>query len=53
MGKKSRYTGYYKAVVNQKKEPVHSTKKSILGKLKQLKNKEIVMNVPIGEGNEA
>ena len=51
MGKKSRYTGYYKAVLNQKKEPVHSTQKSILGRLKQLKNQEFVMNVPIGEEN--
>lgn len=51
MGKKSRYTGYYKAVLNQKKEPVHSTQKSILGRLKQLKKQEFVMNVPIGEKN--
>lgn len=52
MGKKSRYAGYYKAVLKQKKKPVHSTQKSILGRLKQLKNQEFVMNVPIGEGNE-
>ena len=51
MGKKSRYTGYSKAVLNQKKEPVRSTQKSILGRLKQLKNQEFVMNVPIGEEN--
>lgn len=51
MGKKSRYTGYYKAVLNQNKEPVRSTQKSILGRLKQLKNQEFVMNVPIGEKN--
>lgn len=40
MGKKSRYTGYYKAVLNQKKKPAHSTQKSVLGKLKQLKKRE-------------
>lgn len=52
MGKKSRYAGYYKAVLKQKKKPVHSTQKSILGRLKQLKNRDFVMNVPIGEENE-
>lgn len=52
MGKKSRYVGYYKATLNQKKKPARSTQKSILGKLKQLKNQEFIMNVPIGEGNE-
>ena len=40
MGKKSRYTGYYKAVLNQKKKTAHSTQKSVLGKLKQLKKQE-------------
>ena len=40
MGKKSRYTGYYKAVLNQKKEPVRSTQKSVIGKLKELKKQE-------------
>ena len=38
-------------MLNQKKEPVRSTQKSILGRLKQLKNQEFVMNVPIGEEN--
>jgi len=52
MAKKSRYAGYYRAVLNQKKKPARSTQKSILGKLKELKGQEFVMNVPIGEGNE-
>ena len=52
MGKKSRYAGYYKAVLNQKKKPTRSTQKSILGRLKQMKKQEFVMNVPVGEGNE-
>lgn len=52
MGKKSRYAGYYKAALKQKKKPVRSTQKSILGRLKELKKQEFVMNVPIGEGNE-
>jgi len=52
MAKKSRYAGYYRAVLNQKKKSARSTQKSILGKLKELKNQELVMNVPIGEGNE-
>lgn len=52
MGKKSRYAGYYKSVLNQKNKLARSTQKSILGKLKQLKNQEFIMNVPVGEGNE-
>ncbi len=52
MGKKSRYVGYYKATLKQKKKVVRSTQKSILGRLKELKKQEFVMNVPIGEGNE-
>lgn len=52
MGKKSRYAGYYKAALNQKKKQALSTQKSILGRLKQLKNQEFVMNVPIGEEDE-
>ena len=52
MGKKSRYVGYYMAALNQKKKPARSTPKSILGRLKQFKNQEFVMNVPVGEENE-
>lgn len=40
MGKKSRYIGYYKATLKQKKKTVRSTQKSILGRLKELKNQE-------------
>lgn len=40
MGKKSRYAGYCKAALNQKKKPARSTQNSILGKLKQLKKQE-------------
>ena len=40
MGKKSRYAGYYKATLKQKKKPVRSTQKSILGRLKELKEQE-------------
>ena len=40
MGKKSRYAGYYKAVLNQKKKTACSTQKSILGRLKEMKKRE-------------
>ena len=52
MGKKSRYVGYYKAALHQKKKSIYSTPKSILGRLMQLKNQEFVLNVPVGEENE-
>ena len=40
MAKKSRYAGYYKGVLNQKKKSARSTQKSVLGKLKELKKQE-------------
>ena len=40
MGKKSRYAGYYKAVLNQKKKTACATQKSILGRLKEMKKRE-------------
>ena len=40
MGKKSRYAGYYKAVLNQKKKLARSIQKSVLGKLKEMKKQE-------------
>lgn len=39
MAKKSRYAGYYRAVLNQKKL-VRSKQKSVLGKLKEMKKQE-------------
>lgn len=51
MARKSRYVYYYKAALGQKK-PVRSTKSSLLGRLKELKNQEFVMNVPVGEKDE-
>ena len=48
MARKSRYVDYYKAALG-KKNPKRSTKSSLLGKLKELKNQEFVMNVPVGE----
>ena len=52
MAKKSRYKSYYEAVLGQKQKTVRSTKASVLDRLKELKNQELVMHVPIGEGNE-
>ena len=40
MAKKSRYAGYYRAVLNQKKKPEQSKQKSVLSKLKGLKKQE-------------
>lgn len=40
MAKKSRYIGYYKAVLKQKKKPARSTRKSVLGRLKEMKKQE-------------
>lgn len=40
MAKKSRYAGYYRAVLNQKKKSVQSKQKSVLGKLKEMKKQE-------------
>ena len=50
MARKSRYASYYKAVTGRGK--TKSTKSSILGRLKELKEQEFVVNVPI-EGNDA
>lgn len=51
MARKSRYASYYKAAMTSKKKKVKSTKSSILGRLKELKGQEFVVNVPI-EGND-
>ncbi|HOO80678.1 MAG: hypothetical protein PHX08_03800 [Lachnospiraceae bacterium] len=54
MAKKSRYTeyakGYQKLRKGQKREN-RSTTKSVLQKLKDLKNQEFSMTVPIGDAN--
>lgn len=54
MAKKSRYMeytkGYQKIRKGQKREN-RSTTKSVLQKLKDLKNEEFSMNVPIGDAN--
>lgn len=52
MARKSRYLGYYKGVMEMKKKVV-STPKSILGRLKSLKDQEFVMQVPVGGSHEA
>lgn len=51
MARKSRYADYYRGALTLGKVKRHSTQKSILGRLKELKNQEFVVNVPI-EGND-
>ena len=51
MARKSRYVSYYKAANDSKRHKGRSTKSSILGRLKELKGHEFVVNVPI-EGND-
>ena len=52
MARKSRYASYYKSAMAVKSKKAKSTKSSILGRLKELKEQEFVVNVPI-EGNDA
>lgn len=52
MARKSRYLGYYKGLADLKKKEI-STPKSILGRLKSLKDQEFVMQVPVGDSHEA
>ena len=40
MAKKSRYAGYYRAVLNQKKKSAQAKQKSVLGRLKEMKKQE-------------
>lgn len=51
MARKSRYTGYMKELqkIVKRKEKV-STRKSVLSRLKSLKDKEFHMTIPVGEG---
>ena len=51
MARKSRYASYYKEALAVKNKKAKSTKSSILGRLKELKEQEFVVNVPI-EGND-
>lgn len=52
MARKSRYASYYKAAMTSKKKKVKSTKSSILGRLKELKEQEFIMNVPVEDADE-
>ncbi|CRZ35100.1 hypothetical protein DFR55_12930 [Herbinix hemicellulosilytica] len=52
MARKSRYASYYMGALASKNKKAKSTKSSILGRLKELKGQEFVVNVPI-EGNDA
>ncbi len=51
MARKSRYTGYMKGLqkIVKRKEKV-LTRESVLSRLKSLKDKEIHMTIPVGEG---
>lgn len=54
MAKKSRYMEYTKGIQKIKKgqkQESRSTTKSVLKKLKDLKNQEFNINVPIGDAN--
>lgn len=51
MARKSRYESYYKAVIDSGKRKDKSTKSSILGRLKELKGQEFIVNVPVEEAN--
>ncbi len=52
MARKSRYASYYKVAMTSKKKTVKSTKSSILGRLKELKEQEFIMNVPVEDVDE-
>ncbi len=52
MAKKIRYRMYLEKMIRPKVIQKKSDKKSILGKLRKMKNQEFVMKVPIGDGNE-
>ncbi len=41
MARKSRYAGYYKATLGREKKVTQSTQQSILGRLKELKSREM------------
>ena len=51
MARKSRYASYYKGALAVKNKKAKSTKSSILGRLKELKGQEFVVNVPIEEND--
>ena len=51
MSRKSRYADYYRGALALGKTKRRSNQKSILGRLKELKGQEFVVNVPI-EGND-
>lgn len=50
MARKSRYVAYVKATDKQEKKK--SSPKSILKKLQELKNQNVVVSVPIGEAGD-
>ena len=52
MARKSRYADYYRGALTLGKVKRHSTQKSILGRLKELKGQEFVMSVPVEATNE-
>ena len=52
MARKSRYASYYKGALAVKNKKTKSTKSSILGRLKELKEQEFIMNVPVEDVDE-
>lgn len=46
------YADYYRGVLELKKVERCSTPKSILNRLKELRNQEFIVNVPVGEADE-
>lgn len=47
-----RYMAYFRAF-QEKRQKSYTTKKSVLEKLKELKNKEFIMQIPIREEHES
>ena len=52
MARKTRYTDYYRGMLKIGKKENRSTPKSILDRLKKMKNQEFIMNVPVGVADE-
>ena len=53
MAKKSRYIGYMKGIqrIRNRKKKV-STKESVLSRLKELREKEFTLTIPVAEGKQ-
>ena len=55
MAKKSRYKAYLDGAIaiqeEQKRKKEISSTKSVLGKLKKMKNREFIMKIPVGDAD--